>query len=65
MENVGILCVEMEAAGLYGVAAQYGANALAVLTVSDHIRTGEEMTAEERQEGLRNMVEMALEAAPA
>lgn len=65
MEKVGILCVEMEAAGLYGVAAQYGANALAILTISDHIRTGEEMSAEEREAGLRNMVEVALETAPA
>lgn len=65
MEKVGILCVEMEAAGLYGVAAQYGANALAILTISDHIRSGEEMSAAEREAGLRNMVEVALETAPA
>lgn len=63
MEKMGVLCVEMEAAGLYGVAAEYGANALAVLTISDHIRTGETMTAEERQLGLRNMVEVTLDAA--
>lgn len=64
MEDMGILCVEMEAAGLYGVAAEYGANALAILTISDHIRTGEELTAEERQEGLKQMIEVALEVAP-
>jgi purine-nucleoside phosphorylase len=62
MEKMGVLCVEMEAAGLYGVAAEYGANALAVLTISDHIRTGETMTAEERQVGLRQMVEVTLDA---
>jgi purine-nucleoside phosphorylase len=64
MEKMGVLCIEMEAAGLYGVASEYGANALAILTISDHIRTGEEMTAEERQIGLRNMVEVALETVP-
>lgn len=63
MEKMGVLCVEMEAAGLYGVAAEYGANALAIITISDHIRTGEAMTAEERQEGLHHMVEVALETA--
>lgn len=65
MEKVGILCVEMEAAGLYGVAAQYGANALAILTISDHIRSGEEMSAADRQLGLKQMVEVALETVPA
>jgi purine-nucleoside phosphorylase len=63
MERMGVLCVEMEAAGLYGVAAEYGASALAILTVSDHIRTGEAMSAEERQTGLRQMVEVALATA--
>ena len=43
MEKMNILCIEMEAAGLFGVAAEYGANALAILTISDHIRTGEAM----------------------
>ena len=38
MEKYGILAVEMEAAGLYGVAAEYGKKALTVLTVSDHIK---------------------------
>ena len=63
MEKMGVLCVEMEAAGLYGVAAEYGAKALAILTISDHIRTGEAMTAQERQLGLHQMVEVALETA--
>ncbi|MFM9051788.1 MAG: purine-nucleoside phosphorylase, partial [Bacteroidota bacterium] len=52
-------------AGLYGVASEYGANALAILTISDHIRTGEAMSSEERQVGLKNMVEVALEATSA
>ena len=45
LEKYGVLAVEMEAAGLYGVAAEYGINALAIFTVSDHIRTGEALSA--------------------
>ncbi len=62
MENMGILAVEMEAAGLYGLAAEHGARALAILTVSDHIRTGERTTADERQTTFNDMIEIALEA---
>jgi purine-nucleoside phosphorylase len=49
LEARGTLAVEMEAAGLYAVAAAEGGEALAVLTVSDHIRTGASMSAEERE----------------
>ena len=63
MEKLGILCIEMEAAGLYGICKEYGANPLAILTISYHIRTGESMSAEERQLGLSKMIEVALEAA--
>ena len=62
MEKYGILGVEMEAAGMYGVAAENGVRALAICTVSDHIRRGEKMTAEERQTGFKEMMEMSLEA---
>lgn len=62
MEKYGILGVEMEAAGLYGVAAENGIRALAICTVSDHIRRGEKMSAEERQEGLKDMMQMSLDA---
>lgn len=62
MENMGVLAVEMEAAGLYGVAAEYGAQALAILTVSDHVRTGEATSADERQTTFNDMIEIALEA---
>lgn len=62
MEKMGILAVEMEAAGLYGVAAEYGARALAILTVSDHIPTGEATTSEERQTTFNDMIEIALDA---
>jgi len=62
MEKYGILAVEMEAAGLYGVAAEYGKKALAVFTVSDHIKTGEQTTAEERQTTFKDMMELTLES---
>ncbi|MCH8536536.1 MAG: purine-nucleoside phosphorylase [Alkalimonas sp.] len=60
LEKYGILAVEMEAAGLYGVAAEYGIEALSILTVSDHIRTGESLSAELRQTSFNDMVEIAL-----
>jgi len=62
MEAMGVLAVEMEAAGLYGVAAEHGARALTICTVSDHIRTGEATSSDERQETFNEMVEIALEA---
>lgn len=62
MEKYGILGVEMEAAGIYAVAAEYGAKALAICTVSDHIRTGEQTSAEERQLTFNDMIEIALES---
>ncbi|MCH8982589.1 MAG: purine-nucleoside phosphorylase [Acidobacteria bacterium] len=61
MEAMGVLAVEMEAAGLYGVAAEKGGRALTICTVSDHIRTGESTTSDERQETFDEMVEIALE----
>ncbi|KOY62747.1 purine nucleoside phosphorylase [Photorhabdus heterorhabditis] len=62
MEQYGILGVEMEAAGFYGVAAEYGSKALTICTVSDHIRTHEKLTAEERQTTFNEMIEIALES---
>ncbi len=62
MEAMGVLAVEMEAAGLYGVAAEKGGRALTICTVSDHIRTGEETSSEEREQTFDEMVEIALEA---
>ncbi|MEE8375439.1 MAG: purine-nucleoside phosphorylase [Acidimicrobiia bacterium] len=61
MEAMGVLAVEMEAAGLYGVAAEKGGRALTIATVSDHIRTGEATSAKERQQTFDEMVEIALE----
>lgn len=62
MESMGVLAVEMEAAGLYGVAAEKGGRALTIATVSDHIRTGEATSSEERQQTFDEMVEIALGA---
>jgi purine-nucleoside phosphorylase len=61
MEAMGVLAVEMEAAGLYGVAAEHGGRALTICTVSDHIRTGELTSSEDRQTSFDEMVEIALE----
>jgi purine-nucleoside phosphorylase len=63
LEKYNILGVEMEAAGLYGVAAEEGAKALCILTVSDHIRTGEKTTSDERQTSFNEMLLIALDAA--
>lgn len=63
MEKYGILGVEMEAAGIYGVAAEFGAKALAICTVSDHIKLGEQTTAEERQTTFNDMMKIALNSA--
>ncbi|MBB6055190.1 purine-nucleoside phosphorylase [Tolumonas osonensis] len=62
MDKFGVLGVEMEAAGIYGVAAEYGAKALAICTVSDHIKTGEQTSAEERQNTFDEMMKIALES---
>ena len=61
--NYGTLAVEMESAGLYLLAARLGVEALALLTVSDHILTGEHVSAEERQTNFTNMTKLALSLA--
>ncbi|MEZ0466408.1 purine-nucleoside phosphorylase [Phaeobacter sp. SYSU ZJ3003] len=63
MVRHGILGVEMEAAELYTLAARYGCRALAVLTVSDHLQTGEALPSDQRERSFGDMVEIALEAA--
>ena len=62
MAEYGVLAVEMEASALYTLAAKFRRKALAICTVSDHILTGEETTAAERQETFGHMVEVALTA---
>lgn len=59
----GVLCAEMEAAGLYTIAAKYNVRALAILTISDSLITGERCTADERQTTFETMVRMALHIA--
>lgn len=56
-----VLAVEMETTALYTLAAKYGRKALSILTVSDHIITGEATTSEERQTSFHSMMELALE----
>jgi len=62
MADYGVLAVEMEASALYTLAAEFGRRALAVCTVSDHIVTGEQTTARERQETFTDVVGIALDA---
>jgi purine-nucleoside phosphorylase len=56
----GVLCVEMEASGLYTIAARYNVRALAILTISDSLVTGDRSSADERENTFRDMVDMAL-----
>lgn len=59
----GVLGVEMETTALYTIAARKGVRALTILTVSDHLLTGEETTSEERQTSFNDMMEVALDTA--
>ena len=60
---MGLLAVEMEAAGLYLTAMAAHKKALAMFQISDHIFTGEALSPEERQDGFREMMEVALRTA--
>ncbi|MFW3615181.1 purine-nucleoside phosphorylase [Billgrantia antri] len=62
MKRYGIIGVEMEAAGLYGVAAEFGGRAMTICTVSDHILKGESLPSEARERSFNEMVEVALDA---
>ncbi|MFI5697120.1 purine-nucleoside phosphorylase [Kribbella sp. NPDC051586] len=59
----GVLGIEMEAAALYTLAAKFGRRALGIMTVSDHLITKEETSAEERQSTFSEMITIALDAA--
>ena len=59
----GVLAIEMETTALYTIAAKHSVKALSVLTVSDHVFTGEETTAEERQTTFNDMIRIALDTA--
>ena len=63
LSKLGVLAVEMEAAALYMNAARAGKNALVICSISDSLVTGEELPAEERQIGFRNMMELGLSLA--
>ena len=61
--DLGLLAVEMETAGLYWIATAFHKRALSLLTISDHLFTGEALSAEDRQESFHEMMEVALETA--
>ena len=61
LADYGVLAVEMEAAGLYALANKYQRQALAICTISDQILTGEETSAQEREQTFTDMMEVALE----
>lgn len=63
MTRHGILAVEMEAAELFTVAARFGRRAAAILTVSDHLQTGDALPAQDRERSFGDMVDIALKAA--
>lgn len=59
----GVLCVEMETAGLYTVAAKHNVNALSILTIADSLVTGERTTSNERETTFKDMIKIGLELA--
>jgi purine-nucleoside phosphorylase len=61
LAEYGVLAVEMESAALYTIAARFKARALTLLTVSDHIKTGERTSAQEREQTFSQMVDIALD----
>jgi purine-nucleoside phosphorylase len=62
MQSMNVLAVEMETAGLYGIAAEEGVRALSVMTVSDHLITQSETTSDERESTFDDMVVLSLDA---
>lgn len=63
LADYGVLAVEMEAAGLYSVAAKHNKRAITLLTISDHLLTGEETSSQEREQTFGDMMIIALETA--
>ena len=61
LADYGVLGVDMETAALYTLGARYNFDVLSIMTVSDHVITGEETTAEERQTTFNDMIKVALE----
>ncbi len=62
-QKMGVMAVEMEAAGLYATAAYTGKRALAICSISDNLVTGQELSADERQNTFTNMMKIGLEIA--
>jgi len=62
IKRMGVLAVEMEAAGLYGLAIERGAAALAVCSVSDDLTTGEILSSDDRETSLSDMITIVLES---
>ena len=63
MAKYKVLGIEMEAAGIYALAAEHGVEALAICTVSDDIRSGEALSSDDRQTTFDEMIELALDTA--
>ena len=63
LADYGVLAVEMESAAIYTIAARYGAKALTILTVSDHIKRGDKMDSAQRERGFSDMVQIGLDTA--
>lgn len=59
----GVLCVEMESAGLYTIAAKHNVRALSILTISDSLVTGERTSSSDRETTFKDMIEIAVELA--
>lgn len=62
LQRFGFLALDMETAGLYGIAAEFGAEALSVMTVSDHLADDTHMDAEQRETGVDRMIRLVLDA---
>lgn len=60
LERFGILGIDMETAALYAKAAEFDARALSIMTISDHLGTGQALSSEERQTGFDEMIRVAL-----
>ncbi len=65
LKKMGVMALEMEAAALYMNAARYGKRGLCICTISDHVLTGVETSAEERQNSFTQMMKVALDVAVA
>ena len=65
LKKMGVMALEMEAAALYMNAARYGKRGLCICTISDHVLTGVETTAQERQTAFTTMMKVALDVAVA